>query len=122
MGLQTSMEYPDHQLKDVGISGYAGGSSSALARRDLHQKEIYVPLKKRLLEKSMSQSMISYGGDMDSSRVASQSYTLADQRGGGGGQSVKKVQVNLGIQNQDSSTSMRQSISSGVKVLGNFTN
>lgn len=75
------MEYPDHQLKDIGISGYAGGSSSALARRDLQSKEIYVPLKKRLIEKSMSQSMLSFA-DMDSSRVASSSFTIADQRGG----------------------------------------
>ena len=75
------MEYPDHQLKDVGISGYTGGSSSALSRKDLKQKEIYIPLKKRLLEKSMSQSMLSFGAELESSKfmgTQSHGYTLVD--------------------------------------------
>ena len=54
------MEHPDAQLKDIGFSGYAGGSSSALARKDQKSKEIYVPLKKRLMEKSLSQSKLGF--------------------------------------------------------------
>jgi len=40
------------------VSGFAGGSSSLLARRESESKEIYVPLKKRMLEKSLSTSKL----------------------------------------------------------------
>jgi len=34
MGLQTNLIHPDTSYKDLGVSGFAGGSSSALARKD----------------------------------------------------------------------------------------
>ena len=52
------LEYPDSSLRDIGVSGFTGGSSSVLARKDSEAKELYVPLKKRLLEKSLSTSKL----------------------------------------------------------------
>eukprot|EP00347_Sterkiella_histriomuscorum_P000499 403375616 len=113
MALQTNMEHPDAQLKDIGFSGYAGGSSSALARKDQKSKEIYVPLKKRLMEKSLSQSKLgfdTFNNTNSNAMTISNGFSLIDKNK----QSqlnVKKVQVNLG----NSSVT-----NSGVKVMGSY--
>lgn len=56
--LQTELEHPNTPLKDLGYSGVSGGSSSVLARKEVQTQNIYVPLKKRLLEKSFSSSKL----------------------------------------------------------------
>ncbi|CDW86223.1 UNKNOWN [Stylonychia lemnae] len=99
MGLQTNLIYPDTSFKDIGVSGFAGGSSSALARKD-QNKQLYVPLKKRLMEKSSSQSKLLFETSTSS---------MISEMSKPGQMNVKKVQVNLGAINSTSNE--------GVKVL-----
>ena len=56
--MQTEMDHPDTPLKDIGYSGVVGGSSSVLSRKDIDTSSIYVPLKKRIIEKSFSSSKL----------------------------------------------------------------
>jgi hypothetical protein len=56
--MQTELAYPDTPLKDIGYSGVVGGSSSVLSRKEIDSSSIYVPLKKRIIEKSFSSSKL----------------------------------------------------------------
>lgn len=49
MALQTDLGFnPDSSLRDIGVGGMAGGSSSMLARKDTSKENLYVPLKRRM--------------------------------------------------------------------------
>jgi len=51
IGIQTqTLNFPNAQLKDIGISGVSGGSSSRLIRKEEGNQNFYVPLKRRLME------------------------------------------------------------------------
>jgi len=52
------LDYPDSSLKELGVSGFTGGSSSVLARKETANSDLYIPLKKRILEKSMSHTKL----------------------------------------------------------------
>lgn len=43
-----NLNYPNIPLKDLGLSGLSGGSSSVFARKESSNNKFYVPLKKRL--------------------------------------------------------------------------
>jgi hypothetical protein len=42
------MSYPNIQLKDIGMSGVSGGSSSVFSRKESLNAKFYVPLKRRI--------------------------------------------------------------------------
>jgi hypothetical protein len=52
------LDFPNTSLKDIGISGVTGGSSSVLSRKEINTSNIYVPLKKRMMDKSFSSSKL----------------------------------------------------------------
>lgn len=68
------LDNPDQSLKDLAVSGYTGGSSSVLARKD--SSDIYIPLKKRVMEKSMSSSKLTLG----SSFLDQTTYSLIESK------------------------------------------
>jgi hypothetical protein len=76
------LDFPNTSLKDIGISGVTGGSSSVLARKEVNTSNIYVPLKKRMMDKSFSSSKL-----LDTSTLVEIKQSQLN---------IKKVQVNLG--------------------------
>lgn len=55
--MQTDFENPNTSLKDIGTNGLSGGSSSVFAWKESLNKEFYVPLKRRMIDKHGSETV-----------------------------------------------------------------